>query len=93
MKVIQYQYFAKWKFSFSIRNTITIRPLSLEKKKFLAASNNMYIGIPIIEVSLKCMWHVIKSKSKEISLIHFWFAHYCSFLVHGLRSTSAVQGY
>ena len=44
MKVIQYQHFAKWKFAFSIRNTITIRPLSLKRKKLLvlAASNNMY---------------------------------------------------
>ena len=42
MKVIQYQHFAKWKFALSIRNKITIRPLSLKRKKLLAASNNMY---------------------------------------------------
>ena len=32
------------------------------------------IGISITEVSLKCMWHTIKSKSKEISQVHFWFS-------------------
>ena len=63
MKVKQYQHFAKWKFALSIRNTITIRPLSLKRKKLLAASNNMYTNYRSV-FEMYVARHQVKKKRK-----------------------------